>query len=81
MTVRAKFRVDAIERAYWGVGREVQTVKLSVVTGGSEENKAFWAATPGGQITLSCVNPEAVAELELELGAELYVDFTPVPKG
>lgn len=79
MPVRAKFKVDVIERAYWGPGREVHTIKLSAVTGDSAENKSFWAMTPGGQITLACVNPEAVAELAL--GAELYVDFTPAPKG
>lgn len=77
MSVRAKFKVDSIERSMWGVGgQEFQTVKLSVVYGGSEENKIFWKATPAGQITLTCVNPEAVAKFKL--GGEVYVDFTTV---
>jgi hypothetical protein len=75
-SVRTKFKVDSIERALWGDGREIQTVKLSVVYGASEENKAFWKATPAGQITLSCVNPETAAQFELS--GEVYVDFTPV---
>jgi len=78
MTVRAKFKVDSIERAKWSNGQEVQTVKLSAVYQGSDpnsENSKFWQASPGGQISLTCVKPEAVAEFEL--GGEMYIDFTP----
>jgi len=81
MSVRAKFKVDSIERVKWSDGREVQTVKLSAVYQGSgpeSENSRFWAATPGGSIQLTCVKPEAVAQFEL--GSEMYVDFTPAPK-
>lgn len=81
MHVRAKFKVDSIERIKWSGGQELQTVKLSAVYKGSDpndENSKFWAASPSGQITLGCVNPEAVAQFEL--GGEMYVDFTPVPK-
>lgn len=78
MSVRAKFKVDAIERTKYG-SVEMQTVKLSPVYGGdaksSEENKKFWAASPSGSIQLGCVNAEA-AKL-FELGAEYYIDFTP----
>ncbi len=77
MTVRAKFRVDAIERRADGA-IENQTVKLTAVykTGDSEsENSKFWRWTPQGQISLTCVNPDAVKEFVL--GKEMYIDFTP----
>jgi hypothetical protein len=77
MSVRAKFVVNSIERRkHWdGTGKELQTIKLSPVTGGSDENKAFWAASPAGDINLGTVNGDAAAQFEL--GKEYYVDFTP----
>jgi hypothetical protein len=65
MSVRAKFKcwnnVDGV-------------VTMYPVTDGSEENKAFWNATPGGQITLTISNPDA--KDKFETGKEYYVDFT-----
>jgi len=79
--VRAKFKVVRIERSKgWNNINEVQTIVLTPVTGGSRENKAFYAATPSGEIKLATVNAEAAKEFDLE--AEFYVDFTlakPVP--
>lgn len=77
MTVRAKFRVQAItRRQHWDRAKgEIQTITLAPVTDGSEENKSFYAATPAGQIELGTVNGEAAKEFDL--GAEFYVDFTP----
>jgi hypothetical protein len=79
MSVRAKFKVDSIERLKWSGGQEVQTVKLTAVYQGKpgSENTKFWQATPSGSIQLTCVNPEAVKQFEL--GGEMYIDFTPVP--
>ncbi len=74
-TVRAKFRVDSIERRKWFGGSEVQTIKLQPVHTGSEENQRFYEATPGGAIELACARPEAAAMFEL--GGEYFVDFTP----
>ena len=74
MTVRAKFRVDAIERTKWG-DNEVQTIKLSVVTSGSDENKTYWKYTPSGTITLGTINKAAADAFDLN--KEFYVDFTP----
>lgn len=74
--VRAKFRVtEIIRRPGWSGHKEVQVIKLSPVVDGSEENKRFYAATPGGSIELGTVNAEAVKQFDL--GAEFYVDFTP----
>lgn len=52
-------------------------VSLSPVYSGSAENKAFFAATPGGQINFYCVNPAALSAFEQ--GKEYYVDFAPAP--
>ena len=79
---RAKFRVQSIRReqgTQWIEGnpvpREVQTIELYPVTGGSEENKQFYASTPSGKIELGVVNAEA-AKL-FELNKDHYVDFSP----
>lgn len=92
MTVRAKFKVDAIERTQQGKSKivdgkyvsdgfvEMQTIKMSPVYGKGDpehENTKFWAATPSGSLTLGTVNAEASAQFEL--GAEYYIDFTKAP--
>ncbi|OWW18416.1 hypothetical protein [Noviherbaspirillum denitrificans] len=77
MTVRAKFKVTSITRQeHWDKAKgEIQTVRLAPVTSGSEENAAFYAATPSGQIELATINGEAGKQFGL--GQEFYVDFTP----
>lgn len=77
--VRAKFKVTKVEKSDWGGSHgEVSQIELFPVGGAaggeSEENKAFYAATPGGYITLSVVRAGAAAAFEE--GAEYYVDFT-----
>lgn len=78
--VRAKFFVQSITQTkHWDKSKGlVATIELCPVTGGSEENKAFFDATPSGNIKLGTVNQDAAAAFEL--GAEYYVDFTPAPK-
>jgi hypothetical protein len=76
MPIRAKFKVVSITRqSNWNGSGEMQTIKLSPVTSGSEENRAFYAATPGGEISLSVVPPEVGNQFDI--GKEYYVDFTP----
>lgn len=76
--VRAKFKVISITRQQgWSGHKEVQSVKLQPVGGGSDENKAFYAATPSGSIELSVVN-ETVGR-HFDIGDEFYVDFTKAP--
>lgn len=74
MSVRAKFKVQRIERSLWRKGVEVQTIILLPVTSGSQENTQFYEATPSGEIKLATVNADAAAQFELE--GEYYVDFT-----
>ena len=67
MTTRCKFVCS------WK-NEEQKTVFLSPVYSGSEENKQFFAATPGGQISLYVINPAGFATFEQ--GKEYFVDFT-----
>ena len=74
--MRAKFKVISITRqANWNNQGEMQTIKLQPVTTGSEENRAFYTATPSGEIHLSVV-PVEVGK-QFDIGKEYYVDFTP----
>lgn len=76
MTVRAKFQVVSISQsAGWGEHKRIFTVRLSPVTGGSDENKAFYAATPSGSIELGTVNADVGDQFAI--GQAFYVDFTP----
>lgn len=76
--IRCKFKVDKIVRTEgWNNGPdEVHEITLSPVTSGSEENEAFYAATPGGSLVFSTVNANAAQGLNP--GDEFYVDLTPV---
>lgn len=69
--VRAKFLcIDVVENlSKDGTGK----VFLRPVISGSTENVDFYRLTPGGQISLETINPEALAEFEA--GKEYYVDF------
>jgi hypothetical protein len=73
--VRAKFRVSSYE-TFLDRGEELRKIKMNVVVDGSPENKEFFKWTPFGQIELGTLNQKAWAQLPL--GAEMYVDFTPV---
>lgn len=73
--VRAKFVVCSISRSqYYRNHGEMQTIKLTPVTDGSDEDKRFYASTPTGSIELGVLNKEAGDRFEL--GATYYVDFT-----
>jgi len=73
--VRAKFVCTSITRTqHWDkLKGELQTIKLTPVTSGSEENKVFFEATPVGNIELGTVNAEAAKTFEL--GKSYYIDF------
>lgn len=81
MNVRAKFCCNSETRTQatrqnpethaWEL-LTVSTWKFSPVTSGSQENKEFFASTPGGSLEIYCVNPD----VKFELGKEYYLDFT-----
>jgi hypothetical protein len=70
MTVRCKFRVNDKNPS--------GNVSLSPVYTDSEENKAFFKATPGGSISFWTTNVAAADEFNV--GDEFYVDFTKAEK-
>lgn len=71
MSVISKFKCTAVSTP--GESGSVQ-VELNAITGTkSEENKAFWQATPSGSISLSITNPDAFNQFEA--GEEYYVTF------
>jgi hypothetical protein len=51
----------------------VSYVQFSPVYGGSDENKRFFAATPGGSFQFYTVNQSAANEFEM--GKEYYFDI------
>lgn len=72
---RCKVRLASISDGYNGG----LSLKFIPVGGGSEENKRFYAATPGGDFSF-VASAETVKALNLQLaaiGSEFYVDFTP----
>lgn len=73
MEVKAKFRCELNTKQDFGNGETVHNIRLSPVVDGSEENKKFYAATPGGNIQLNTVN--AAAAEQFEEGKEYYVTF------
>jgi len=80
---RAKFYVSTLEPWYAGAKPPGGMVKLRAVYSQdpNHENKAFWDATPNGEIVLGINNPVAFKFFhELALGHEFYVDFIPVTK-
>lgn len=72
--VRAKFAVNQVSKGLYG-----HSVRLMPVTSGSAEDRAFFKATPAGQIELSGITEDVVG-LFGEPGEKFYVDFTPVPE-
>lgn len=69
---RAKFTCNEVsKRIGWGGNAFVYAAKFSVVTSGSDENKQFFASTPGGSIEVSTVKED-----HFEVGKSYYVDFT-----
>jgi hypothetical protein len=50
-------------------------IYMQPVYDGSKENKEFFKYTPGGEISLNVVNPEAAKQIEQ--GKEYYIDISP----
>jgi hypothetical protein len=91
MGVRAKFVVQSITESnspksekqedgtYKPVPGKMSTIKMTPVYANGDpnhENTKFWQASPSGELTLNCVNPQAVEQFIV--GHEYYLDFTPV---
>lgn len=68
---RCKFKCNSIT-THAGGNKDVH---MSPVYGDSPENKAFWAASPGGEFKLNWVNPN----VSFEPGKEYYIDISLAP--
>jgi hypothetical protein len=73
MAVRAKFEVQSVTSLKFGTSRAFN-VTLHPVMSGSDENRNFFKASPGGKIEVLTVNEEAA--VQFEPGKQFYVDFT-----
>lgn len=75
-TLRCKMFVNEVSRSMHPDGSvHSETVKLSAVMSGSDENKEFSKWTPSAQFSIQISNPSAFGQLAN--GHEYYVDFTP----
>jgi hypothetical protein len=74
MSVRAKFICVANGKTCSHPDYVTSNIVMTPVFGDSEENKKFFAATPGGKLELNVVNPDAAEQLEV--GQEYYIDIT-----
>lgn len=72
-TVRCKFKCDTVSKSkHWDLQKDfLYEVRMSAVTNGSDENKSFWAATPGGQIQFN-----SIVDSSFEPGKEYYIDIS-----
>jgi hypothetical protein len=75
MAVRCKFRCESVEKTLdWrDRAKFLYTAKFVAVMDGSEENKKFWAATPGGSLSVSCVTESSFVP-----GKEYFLDLIEV---
>lgn len=67
--MRAKFLVETVTNHASGS----TSVTLTPVMRGTEENKAFWQATPIGKLEMCITNP--YAREFFDAGNEYYIDF------
>lgn len=82
MSIRAKFFCNqAARRAEtWNNGQlGNERIELSVVQGGTPEDRVFQAASPGGEVKLEIANPDAMGYFQP--GKKYYVTFEEVPEG
>jgi hypothetical protein len=75
--VTARFHVAEVTRFAYNADNRV--VKLRPSTKG-EQNKAWAAATPSGEITMTIGNPAASAWFEDRLGQDVAITFDDVPQ-
>lgn len=74
MPTRCKFKcVEVAKRQHWDGSKPFHyDAKFEAVTSGSEENKQFFAATPGGSLKVCTIASDV-----FEPGKEYYLDITP----
>ena len=74
MVRRCKFTCETVtKRKGWNGYPICYDYEFRTVTGDSEENKAFWAATPGGSLKVTGTQGDW-----FEVGKDYYLDIIPV---
>ncbi len=69
---RCKFEcVSVTKRKGWGGHAVLHDAELLAVMSGSDENKAFFAATPSGKLNVATVVPDM-----FEVGKAYYLDIS-----
>jgi hypothetical protein len=71
MSVIAKFRCNSIKD--FGSSKEVELSPVYPGPTASEEDKAFWTATPTGLLQMRIDNPDA--SIQFEPGRSYYLTF------
>lgn len=69
-TTRAKFRVTQKTEFAGATNRQYKL--MAVMDNSTPENARFSRYTPSGEMTINVDNPD----VELEVGADYYLDFT-----
>lgn len=72
-TTRAKFRCNSVTD-FGGNSRKVALSPVYPGPDASDEDKAFWTATPSGTLEMQIDNPAAA--VQFVPGSVYYVDFT-----
>jgi len=70
--VRCKFICQEITSFLGWDKRTLYKCRMNPVGGTSEENKAFYDATPGGSFEIA-----TVTSMPFEIGGEYYIDISP----
>lgn len=76
MTIRCKFTCQSVtKRKAWQSSSVpyVHEAEFTAVYDGSEENKAFFEATPSGSLKIGTYKKDV-----FEPGTDYYIDITPV---
>jgi hypothetical protein len=74
MTTRCKFEcVSVTKRKGWSGHAYLYDAEFLAVTSGSDENKAFFAATPSGSLKVATVVSDV-----FEVGKSYYLDLSEV---
>lgn len=76
--IRAKFHCNSTLKQEYGEHVHQQVVLTPAYSGpdASEEDKAFWNATPTGSLTMTITNPAA----QLTAGKSYHLTFEEVPE-
>lgn len=76
MSVRAKFRCNAITEKTMNGNDICKEVQLNPVYGNGEANKEWSKYTPSGELKMTITNP--AASDQFKVNKDYYLDITPV---